>query len=91
MKITDIEENLKKIKNEYSLPFFTKNYEDKHYIYVKYEELTYQMLQELIKEKYENILKKQQLDKIKFYIEQSNIKNMLWGKEILKIIEKEKK
>lgn len=86
MKITDIEENLKKIKNEYSLPFLQKNYEDKHYIYVKYEELTYQMLQELIKEKYENMLKKQQLDKIKFYIEQSDIKNMLLGKEILKII-----
>lgn len=28
----------------------------------------------------------QKLDKIKFYIEQSNIKDMLWGKEILKII-----
>ena len=25
-------------------------------------------------------------NKIKFYIEQSNIKDMLWGKEILKII-----
>lgn len=25
-------------------------------------------------------------NKIKFYIEQSDIKNMLWGKEILKII-----
>lgn len=25
-------------------------------------------------------------DSIKFYIEQNNIKNMLWGKEILKII-----
>ena len=29
---------------------------------------------------------KKQLDAIKFYIEQSNIKDMLWGKEILKII-----
>lgn len=28
----------------------------------------------------------QKLDAIKFYIEQSNIKDMLWGKEILKII-----
>lgn len=28
----------------------------------------------------------EKLDKIKFYIEQSNIKDMLWGKEILKII-----
>ena len=28
----------------------------------------------------------QKLDAIKFYIEQSDIKNMLWGKEILKII-----
>ena len=28
-------------------------------------------------------------DSIKFYIEQSDIKNMLWGKEILEIIEKE--
>lgn len=27
-----------------------------------------------------------QLDNIKFYIEQSNIKDMLWGKEILEII-----
>lgn len=26
------------------------------------------------------------IDSIKFYIEQSDIKNMLWGKEILKII-----
>jgi hypothetical protein len=26
------------------------------------------------------------LDAIKFYIEQSDIKNMLWGKEIMKII-----
>lgn len=26
------------------------------------------------------------LEKIKFYIEQSDIKNMLWGKQILKII-----
>jgi hypothetical protein len=26
------------------------------------------------------------LDAIKFYIEQSDIKNMLWGKEILEII-----
>jgi hypothetical protein len=32
------------------------------------------------------IQKNKQLDKIKFYIEQSNIKDMLWGKEILKII-----
>ena len=30
-----------------------------------------------------------QLEDIKFYIEQSDIKNMLWGKEILKIIDKE--
>ena len=29
-------------------------------------------------------------NKIKFYIEQSNIKDMLWGKEILKIIGDEK-
>lgn len=29
---------------------------------------------------------KKQLDAIKFYIEQSDIKDMLWGKEILKII-----
>lgn len=27
-----------------------------------------------------------QLQSIKFYIEQSDIKNMLWGKDILKII-----
>ena len=26
------------------------------------------------------------IDKIKFYIEQSDLKNMLWGKEILEII-----
>lgn len=31
-----------------------------------------------------DVLKK--LDSIKFYIEQSDIKDMLWGKEILKII-----
>ena len=30
--------------------------------------------------------KNKKLDNIKFYIEQSNIKDMLWGKEILKII-----
>ena len=40
-------------------------------------------------EKYTIKLKKQ-LDNIKFYIEQSNIKDMLWGKEILKIIGDEK-
>lgn len=34
------------------------------------------------------IQKNKQLDKIKFLIEQSDIKNMLWGKEILEIIEK---
>ena len=33
--------------------------------------------------------KNKQLDDIKFYIEQSDIKNMLWGKEILKIIERD--
>ena len=35
-----------------------------------------------------NIVKdlQRKLDNIEFYIEQSNIKNMLWGKEILKII-----
>lgn len=35
-----------------------------------------------------NIVKdlQQKLDSIKFYIEQSDLKNMLWGKEILKII-----
>ena len=32
----------------------------------------------------DDVLKK--LDAIKFYIEQSDVKNMLWGKEILKII-----
>lgn len=32
------------------------------------------------------IQKNKQLEKIKFLIEQSDIKNMLWGKEILKII-----
>lgn len=31
-----------------------------------------------------DVLKK--LDSIKFYIEQNNIKDMLWGKEILEII-----
>ena len=29
-------------------------------------------------------------NKIKFYIEQSDIKDMLWGKEILKMLAKEK-
>ena len=33
-----------------------------------------------------NVLQK--LDAIKFYIEQNNLKDMLWGKEILKIIER---
>ena len=37
-----------------------------------------------LKLKNENNQKK--LDVIKFYIEQSNIKDMLWGKEILEII-----
>lgn len=32
------------------------------------------------------IQKDKKLDAIKFYIEQSDIKDMLWGKEILKII-----
>lgn len=30
--------------------------------------------------------KNKKLDSIKFYIEQSDIKDMIWGKEILKII-----
>ena len=34
----------------------------------------------------ENKIMKKQLADIKFYIEQSDIKNMLWGKELLKII-----
>lgn len=34
----------------------------------------------------ENKIMKKQLADIKFYIEQSGIKDMLWGKEILKII-----
>jgi len=34
----------------------------------------------------ENKELKQKLEKIKFLIEQSDIKNMLWGKEILEII-----
>ena len=36
------------------------------------------------------IQKDKKLNAIKFYIEQSNIKDMLWGKEILKIIGDEK-
>ena len=36
-----------------------------------------------------NKLLKQKLDKIKFYIEQNNLKDMLWGKEILEIIERD--
>ena len=36
------------------------------------------------------IQKNKQLDKIKFLVEQSDIKNMLWGKEILEIIGDEK-
>lgn len=39
----------------------------------------------------QNKIKDKKLDAIKFYIEQSDIKNMLWGKEILKIIDKEEK
>lgn len=34
----------------------------------------------------DNYLLQQKLDAIKFYIEQSDIKDMLWGKEILEII-----
>ena len=37
----------------------------------------------------ENKLLKQKLDEIKFYIEQNNLKDMLWGKEILEIIERD--
>lgn len=51
--------------------------------------MEYEEFLKLIKNTYlylvdDDVLK--QLDKIKFYIEQSDIKNMLWGKEILKII-----
>ena len=42
------------------------------------------IVREDIKPSYEQLEK--QLEAIKFYIEQSDIKNMLWGKEILKII-----
>lgn len=41
------------------------------------------IIQELLDK---NIELQEQLKDIKFYIEQSDIKNMLWGKEILKII-----
>ena len=53
------------------------------------ETMEYEEFKNLIKNTYfylvdNDVLK--QLEKIKFYIEQSNIKDMLWGKEILKII-----
>ena len=52
--------------------------------------MEYEEFSKLIKNTYfylvdDDVLK--QLEKIKFYIEQSDIKNMLWGKEILKIID----
>ncbi len=48
----------------------------------------YQDLKKLVEVDSNNIKDKQLAD-IKFYIEQNNLKDMLWGKEILKIIEKE--
>ena len=48
---------------------------------------TYKDEKDIINLQDEEISKLQQkLNNIKFYIEQSDIKNMLWGKEILKII-----
>lgn len=47
-----------------------------------YDELIF----EITKLNTDNYLLKQKLENIKFYIEQSDIKDMLWGKEILKII-----
>lgn len=52
----------------------TKDFEDGEEIYYFIGTLRYLL----------NEIKK--LDAIKFYIEQNDIKNMLWGKEILKII-----
>ena len=53
----------------------------------KFKDFDYQDLKKLIEGDSNNI-KDKQLEAIKFYIEQSDIKNMLWGKEILKIIER---
>ena len=39
---------------------------------------------DMLNKKYDSL--QQKLDSIKFYIEQSDIKDMLWGKEILKMI-----
>lgn len=67
-------------------------YNPKHHIYYHYSNdgkmmdcnpKSYVYILDL-EEKYNKV--KGQLEKIKFYIEQSDIKDMLWGKEILKII-----
>ena len=45
--------------------------------------------EKMLKELKSNYNKKEKIiHDIKFYIEQSDIKDMLWGKDILKIIEK---
>lgn len=41
---------------------------------------------EIIEKLIQNDERGKLIQKIKFYIEQSNIKDMLWGKDILKII-----
>lgn len=63
IKISDIEEELKNIKNQYSMPFFPKNYEDKHKIYEQYEEITYKMLNKLYELAYENMILKDNIKK----------------------------
>ena len=60
---------------------------------IKLEKIREDLLYEYLFKGEERNIKKidklqQQLADIKFYIEQSNIKDMLWGKEILEIIEK---
>lgn len=61
IKISDIEEELKHIRNQYSMPFFPKNYEDKHKIYKQYENITYKMLNELYGLAYENMTLKNKI------------------------------
>jgi hypothetical protein len=51
---------------------------------------TYKNEKEIINLQDDEINKLQQkLNNIKFYIEQSDIKNMLWGKDLLEIIERD--
>lgn len=66
-----------------------KSYEEwlQYYKNATKEQVIEDMMLDIVELKSKN----KKLDVIKFYVEQSDIKNMLWGKEILKIIEREEK